>query len=468
MLGIFGFAATIVLARILTPSELGIAALAAAIVAVGTLATNGGLVAGLIQQPEAPSHAQLQSALGLQLLIAVGAVAVVTALGLALHETWLLAAVMTLSLPISVFRTPAIIHAQRALNFGPLAQNQVVEAFAFQFFTVVLVLLGLGVWGIAIAAVLKAVIATVMLNARLAPGYVRPRLRWRLIRPMLRLGAPFQAIQVYNTSHESGVTFVIGAVGGTAVLGQWNLVVRLMQIIAVIISSLYSVAFSTTARLLEAGASAQQLLSRSLGMMTIAIGIATVGAGSAAAALVPMVFGARWADSGDAFTVVCVTIAMNAPVSTCVIGYLIAIDRTYDVLFAVVPSGVISVALTVILVPSQGVMGVVWPMLLWTVVELILLVRAARRHVEFPAFRITLPPFFVAAACIGSGWAITSPSGTSPLVAVAVVVAAEAMFLAYTVLARRRDIVQLMQLLLKSARVPWNPRFLRSVPTAAP
>src|ERR1700704_6604937 len=56
-----GLAGTVVLARLLVPSDIGAVAIGTTVAGVFTLAGDAGIAAGLIRAPQAPKRAELQS-----------------------------------------------------------------------------------------------------------------------------------------------------------------------------------------------------------------------------------------------------------------------------------------------------------------------------------------------------------------------------------------------------------------------
>ena len=396
VLRLLGFVSTIVLANFLVPEELGVVALGLSFVTIGGVLASGGLGASLIQRKEPPRHDELRATLGLQLAITIALVLAIGSLSIPFGDTWQIAAVMTLSLPVIVVRVPTAIVAQRRLNYTPLVQNDILENVVYHVLTILLVVLGLGAWGIAIATVVKAFVATTALLVRLEPGFIAPSFDPARVRGMMRFGMAFQGLSLVNTGRDSGINFVVAGVGGSAALGLWNLVWRLLQSLTIVLQSLYRVTFNAMARMIDAGEAAAPLIARGLGMSAVAVGSITVALGASAPALVPSVFGAEWTEAAPVVTLACAALTLNAPISTCAVGYMLAIGESGTVLRCAFRYGFVWLALSAALMPFLGVAAVGYSFIAASTVDLVQLAVAVRRHAGLDVRWIALPPIAVA------------------------------------------------------------------------
>src|SRR4051794_41046103 len=117
-------AASVVLARKLTPDDFGLIAFGLSVVEVGAFFMSGGLGAGLLRQEHEPSREQLEALFGIQLLLATVVAILTLAIGSAFGTAGLLAGIMAWSLPIDAFRVPSAVETQRRLAFGPLVRAE--------------------------------------------------------------------------------------------------------------------------------------------------------------------------------------------------------------------------------------------------------------------------------------------------------------------------------------------------------
>ena len=219
---ILGLAGNVVLARLLVPSEFGTVALALSILAFATVVFDGGLGASLMRRPREPTVEELRNVLAVQLAGALVVTTAVAAAGLWLGEAGTVAAVMMLALPVIALRGPGVVRLEWRLTYGPVAAVEVGEVVAYYGWAVVTVALGFGIWGLATASIVKALVGTVTL-LRLVPGaLLRPAVSWERIRALFGLGIRIQAVEVIKAVRDQAVnvgTFAIAGSGDARPLG---------------------------------------------------------------------------------------------------------------------------------------------------------------------------------------------------------------------------------------------------------
>ncbi|WP_215853256.1 oligosaccharide flippase family protein [Acidithiobacillus ferrooxidans] len=218
----------LLLARILSPTEFGLYAVA--IFWLSFLSTFGGtgFAANLIRQPSEPSLADYRSVFSIQLVI----VLVLTATLLAAAPT--LAAMYRLSMDgiwlfrliaLSLFTTAFIVIPQvqleRHLDFSKLARIEVAQAITFNVTAVYLAWRGCGVLSFGIAMLFRAVIGAALAN------WVKPwamRWHWDLARakPHLAFALPFQGAQFISVIKDSISPVFIGLFLGAGAVGYVN------------------------------------------------------------------------------------------------------------------------------------------------------------------------------------------------------------------------------------------------------
>jgi O-antigen/teichoic acid export membrane protein len=167
----------VVFARLLSPSDFGTVAFGLTVLLFAQLLSDGGLGVGLIRRKEAPHLEDLRALLGFQLLLAtiLAAAVAATVSAAPFGRAGLVTAVMMFALPLLAFRVPSSIVFERGLTFAPILAVEVVEDLAYYGWGISSVVLGAGVWGLATALIVKALVGTgVMLNVspvgRLVPG----------------------------------------------------------------------------------------------------------------------------------------------------------------------------------------------------------------------------------------------------------------------------------------------------------
>lgn len=356
-----GIGANLVLARLLVPRDFGLVALGTVLVVVGGYLAEGGFGAALIRRDTPPLHAELEAVNGLQIGVTVAGAAAVAAAAVPFGRDGLVVASMVASLPITTLRTPSVIVLERALEYRVIALADVAEALAYYGFAVAAVALGAGVWGMATAVVVRAMVGSTMVIARGPLGLVRPRLSWRLVRPLIGFGAKFQANAILQILREQGLNVAVAAVGGVATLGVWNLAWRVLQIPNLLFTAVGRISFPAMSRLAEQRDDPRPVVERGVAVLTAltaAMVVGLVGFGPALPALV----GHRWHDVPAVILWVGVGLILGAPTTVATVGYLLAVDAAGAVALATLASCVPLFVVGLALLPSLGApaVGIGW------------------------------------------------------------------------------------------------------------
>jgi len=402
------FLGTIVLARLLVPAQFGVIALGTAIVAVGWGLANGGLTSALLRRDTPPQRRDLEAVFGVNLLAAIAVVAVTAGIGLPLSEAGAVTAVMALSLPLNVARAPNAILLERMLNYRILVQAELTEVVAFNLWAVATVALGMGVWGVATAVVVRAAVGTGLVLIRGPVGLIRPRLDLARIRPILGFGMKTQAVDFVNLGRDQGVNVLLAVIGGAAALGFWALAWRLIQAVFVLFEALWRVSFPAVARLMETGEEVRPTIERALRLASGTTGLILTPLAGTAPALIPVFFGPAWATSAKIVPLVSLGLMLNGPISAAGIGYLYAQGRAGYVLTQVISHTLVGLAVTAAAVATLGAWGVGVGMLAACVVDYGFLTYALGRSEKIAVFRTTLPAFVIAFAAGGGTYAAAS------------------------------------------------------------
>jgi O-antigen/teichoic acid export membrane protein len=399
----------IAFARLLSPTDFGMVAFGLTILVFVQLLSDGGLGVGLIRRPEEPHPDDLRVLLGFQILLTTilgVAVATVGAFG-PFGRPGFVTAVMMPALPLLAFRAPSAIVFERNLNYGPLVRVEVVEELSFYGWGITTILLGAGVWGLATAAVVKALVGTVaMLRvspvARMAPTY-----SWHRLRPLLGFGVKFQGVNLVNTGGLQLLNFGIAGIGGLAVLGLWALAWRLAQLPYLLFGTLWRVSFPAAAQLLAAGESGRKMIERGLALAAVATGAILAPATGSISPLVPAVFGHRWAPVGEVLPIAFFALQVSGPVSVASAGYLYAVGDTSSILRAATATSVVWVIVTLPLLPSLGVLAVGVGWAVSSFIEIPIMAIPARRRTGADYVRPLLMPWIAATVAGASGWLVS-------------------------------------------------------------
>ncbi len=436
----------VVFARLLAPSTIGTVAFGLTLLLLVQLLSDGGLGAGLIRRPEEPAREDLSVLLGYQLILAIALACAVAAVCAPLGHVGAVTALMMLALPLLAFRTPSSIVYERSLNYKPLLTVEVLEELAYYAWGVSTVLLGAGVWGLASASIVKALVGTVALFIISPVGRLTPSYSWQRLRPMLGFGIKFQAVEVANIVGTQVLNLGIAGIGGLAVLGLWTLAWRIAMIPFLLFSALWRVSYPATAKLLAAGESARAMIERGLRLASVSTGFILAPATGALSPLIPAVFGSRWASVADVLPLCFFALQASGPVSVSTAGYLYAVGDTSTVLRAAAATSVIWLVVTLPLLPSLGLTAVGIGWMVSSLLEMPILSIPVRRRTGAAILRPIVGPWAAATLAGASGW-FASRHLSHGLIAAAIGGAVAALL--YTgamFLLRRADVLRIVRL----------------------
>jgi O-antigen/teichoic acid export membrane protein len=413
-----GIVANLVLARLLVPRDFGLVALGTSVLVFGIYLAYGGFGAALIRRRDPPTPRELEAVFGLQLVIATVIALAVSAAALPAGNDGLVVATMAAGIPLVVLRTPAVILLERRLEYRVIATSDVAEGLAYYVWAVGTVAAGLGVWGMATAVIVRAIVGTAILVIAGPIKLVRPRWAWGEVRPLLGFGLKFQAATVVLIAREQLLNVAIATVAGLATLGVWNLAWRVLQVPTLLFATIGRVAFPALSRLLNANEDPRPAVERSLAVLAATTGILVVAMVSLAPGL-PTVVGEGWEGVPAVLLWSGIALIVAAPISVVGAGYLYAAGEPGAVALATLASSVVWLGVTLPLLDSAGAAAVG---IGWVPASLVHSALVWRRTVELtgaarlgPARRGALP----ALAGAGAGW-LVAQSVDPPLVGAAI------------------------------------------------
>lgn len=398
---LLALAANVVLARLLFPRDFGALAFGFTIVAFAGVLSSGGLGAALVRRKDTPTRRDLESLFGFQLLVMTAAGALIAAIGAFSGRAGALAAIMAVTLPIDAVRAPSAVMAERILAFGLIARAEVAEIAAYSVAAIAAVAAGLGVWGVAGATIVRALVGSGVLVRGGTVGLIAPRLSLSFLRATARLGLAFQSVSVIYLLRDQGFNVIVGAFGSLTILGYWTLASRLGQAVVLLFDSLWRVTYPAMARLIDIDADPVRALERGLRVTTVAAGAIVALLAGSSPALVPALFGERWHDTIAVLPCACLGVLIEGPLSACATGYLAAIDRVGTVVRA---SGLQAAVLFVTGVPLLNAFGTFGLGLSWlagSVAATIVLGLAVHKHARIHIVRAMAGS--VSSACLAGG-----------------------------------------------------------------
>jgi O-antigen/teichoic acid export membrane protein len=402
-----GTGGSVVLARLLTPHDFGVVALGGVLMSYAQFLSDGGLGATLIRDQHEPDRLDYANALGFQLAASSAMALIVAAIGVQFGQVGLLAALMIASLPILAFRAPGAIALERHLDYRPLIVIEVAETVSYYVWAIGTVLLGWGVWGLASAIVARAAFGTIVMLVVGPIGPLMPRISPSRVRRLLGFGASYQAVDVISLLRDTGVNIVTPAIASVSTLGLWTLVGRVLQPPLVVFQSLRRVSFPGMARLRDRGANSQDLVERGLKLSTLAAGLVLAPLAACAPAMIPAVFGSRWAGAAWAVPPDCLGLLLASPFSVAASGYLYAEGDASSVLRVMFYSALAWYLAMIPLLPFVGVAALGIGQLAAGAIEVVLFARVLRVHMpRIRSVRSVARELIVITLSAGLGWLV--------------------------------------------------------------
>jgi len=427
---VVGFFGSIVIARMLLPQDFGLVALGSTVIMFAGAFSDGGLASGLIRREAPPTRAELGVALGLQLTLAGGLALVVASFAATWGRPGLVVALMMLVLPISALQTPSRVVLTRNVRVRAVATVESVSYLLYYGWAIAGVLAGMSVWALASAAVVKATMTTIGVIWIGGEGLPRPRLRGaRMLKPVIAFGLRFQSTSLIGIGRDQGLNVGIAAIAGPATLGLWSLAQRVLQFPLLMFEPLHRVSLPYMTQVIARRQDPARLIDRGVAVSATASGFVLAAAAAALPGLVPIVFGAQWAPSGDVIPWVCAALLVAGPASVAGVGYLYAADAPGIVLRATVLHTIATFAVTLPLLPVIDLTAVGIGLLVGSVVDVFVIARGISSKTSARPLRVQ-GPLLAIAVLAGAGGTLVASSGDGVLAALAGAATAGGIYLA--------------------------------------
>lgn len=314
---------TVILARLLTPADFGLVALALTFMVFLDTVKDLGLGQALVIAPDDELEQQAQTVFGWSLVIGVAltlATAVISPLaGAFFHNSALTPLIAVLGLNF-VLRSLGATHyalARRALDFRSRTFAESADVLLRGSAGIVLALLGFGAWSLVLGYLLGTIAMVVTIWLRVAFRPV-PRLARTHLRQLLTFGGTLTLVDIGQAfAHELDYLF-IGRILGVAPLGLYTIGFRLPELLiinlAIVAGNVLFPAYSLMdpARLREAF-----LMSlRYTAMLVLPL---AVGLGLLARPVILVLFGDQWEPAIPVMQILAiyaVVVTLNVPAGT--------------------------------------------------------------------------------------------------------------------------------------------------------
>jgi O-antigen/teichoic acid export membrane protein len=293
----------IVLARLLTPDDFGVVALAAVFVTFAQLVVDQGLGDALIQRRELTrTHidtafwASVATSLFLTLIALVGA----GPLGTALSTPGLtpILQVLALTFILSAFTSIQIALLRRELAFRSLAIRSLVATAIGGVVGIVAALQGAGAWALVAQQATASAVSVAALWA-VSPWKPRLAFSFEMLRQLFPFGIRVMGSDILNFLSRYTSNFLIGVVLGTTLLGLFAVGNRILDVSQTLLLNVAKkIAFPAFARLQDDRERMSRAYLRMNRVAALVIIPGYIGLAVLAPQLTVLVFGHQWAASG--------------------------------------------------------------------------------------------------------------------------------------------------------------------------
>ena len=315
---LFRLATTVVVARLMLPAELGVAAAALTVFELVRSLANNGIGLAVVRSPVAALAATCGAAwrAGWLVCLAVAAVQGVAALALWRLAGWGEAAVMVAVLAgVYVFMPSGLVSAyllQREGRLREIAAIGTAQALADSGLTLALALAGFGAWAIVLPKLLTAPVW--LLGVRLRRPWSDHGAQGVSVRAVLREGAPALGSEMLATARMNLDKLLVGATLGVEALGIYWFAFNAG--IGIALSLTGGLSMALLPRLAAAGGRAAMLarFDQAVAGSVLPICGLIVLQALAVPFYVPLVFGAKWAAAAPVVAVLCAS-AVSRPLA---------------------------------------------------------------------------------------------------------------------------------------------------------
>ncbi len=226
---------TAVLARLLTPAEFGIVGFAVVVVAYLTVLRDVGLGGALIQRREDVEDAAdtvfvVNLFLGMVLTLVTALIAPWVAAYFGEPQITAMLRVLGVTFVLQSLGTTHLVRLQRDLAFARKLVPDVAQSAVRAAVAIGAAVAGLGAWALIIGQV-AGVIASSLLAWVVFPWRPQLRVTRRLLRPLVRFGAPLLGVDIIHAVVGNLDYLIVGKVLGASALGLYTLAYRLPELL---------------------------------------------------------------------------------------------------------------------------------------------------------------------------------------------------------------------------------------------
>ena len=228
ILSVAGITGSILLARLLSPSDFGLYVIISFLVSLLSLMGDGGLGAGLIQKKEEPSAIQYNTVFWmLQLLFGT-----VFLLGIPVAhagqiyydlsvDSIYMVMVLLFSTYLTAFRVIPTAILGRNLLYDKLAVVETVEGVGYQVLCVTFAVYGFGVWSFVLGLLISRLLGLLLIY-RVSTFYPRFEFSFSAVKGLMKFGIARQGTSIVGFLRQAVVPAMIGSTIGLEAVGYIN------------------------------------------------------------------------------------------------------------------------------------------------------------------------------------------------------------------------------------------------------
>jgi len=311
----FGF--FVLTARILTPTEFGVAAIAISISQILLPLVDSLFHDAIIQREELePKDVQvaLTATFLWSLVVAAAMVLLAPALAvltnapsLTVYMPWLAIA----ALASGVMAVPSAL-ARRQMEFRALAIRTVLGRSISAAIGLALALWGFGVWAVVVQAVLASLLSAIFLFAAMRPS-LRFVFDFARLRGLLHFAGPAMGTQLLLFASSRVFTLIFSALLGPATAAMWNVALRFVEPLQVVAATaLGQFTLPIYSRKQKDGEGLRELFIVGSRRASLVLVPMFVGLGACARPVIEVMVGEQWLPAAPLMAVICLTFAVVA------------------------------------------------------------------------------------------------------------------------------------------------------------
>jgi O-antigen/teichoic acid export membrane protein len=307
---VFAFVIFIILARILTPEDFGVFALAAIFSEIGRIIATAGLVQAVARSKTVTSELAdtvFWSNLGLSTILAAAGLLLAPGIASLVGAPTAAAPLAALALTLPVGAVGATHMTLRLREFGhrSMTVRSIFAGVLGGGAAVGAAIAGWGLWSLVVQRAVTSVVSSAVAWSayRWVPGR---QFSWAALRGVSSFGFDLMLSQILVLALVRVQDIIVGRYIGASAVGIYRTAWRTNEFIAAAtIRPFSTVALQTFSRLQTDRALLDAAHHRMLSISAVLAFPALIGFGALAPELVPLIYGARWAESGPLAQVFC-------------------------------------------------------------------------------------------------------------------------------------------------------------------